>query len=61
MVNYGLIVAGIIGVFIGWMLLANPGLLGTGFGYAFAIGGIIVFVAGLLTARVSARRARSEK
>jgi|WetSurSiteA1Bulk_404760.scaffolds.fasta_scaffold425726_1 hypothetical protein len=48
MVKFGLLVAGIIGIFIGLMLLANPGFLGTGIGYGFIIGGIVVFVYGLI-------------
>jgi hypothetical protein len=48
MAKFGLIVAGIIGVVIGLVLLANPGFLGTLLGWGFLIGGIVIFVVGLI-------------
>ncbi|MDD1695657.1 MAG: hypothetical protein LUQ54_02050 [Methanoregula sp.] len=47
MVNFGLIIAGAIGIFIGVLLLAGVGALGTLMGLGFVVGGIIVFGLGI--------------
>jgi hypothetical protein len=48
MVNIGLMIAGILGVIVGIVLIAPSGALGTALGAMFLLGGVGVFVKGLL-------------
>jgi hypothetical protein len=48
MVNIGLMIAGILGVIVGIFLIAPSGWLGTGLGAIFLLGGVGIFVMGLL-------------
>jgi hypothetical protein len=48
MVNIGLMVAGILGMIVGIFLIAPSGTLGTALGAIFLLGGVGVFVMGLL-------------
>jgi hypothetical protein len=48
MVNIGLMIAGILGVIVGIFLIAPSGYLGTVLGAMFLLGGVGVFVMGLL-------------
>jgi hypothetical protein len=48
MVNIGLMIAGILGVIVGIFLIAPSGALGTALGAMFLLGGVGVFVMGLL-------------
>jgi hypothetical protein len=48
MVNIGFIVAGAVAVFLGVLLLAASGGLGTFLGVMFLFGGVAVFLMGVL-------------
>ena len=48
MVNIGLMIAGILGVIVGIILIAPSGALGTALGAMFLLGGVGIFVMGLL-------------
>jgi len=48
MVNVGLMIAGILGVIVGIFLISPSGTLGTALGAMFLLGGVGVFVMGLL-------------
>jgi hypothetical protein len=48
MVNIGLMIAGILGVIVGILLIVPSGALGTALGAIFLLGGVGVFVMGLL-------------
>jgi hypothetical protein len=48
MVNIGLMIAGILGVIVGIVLIAPSGALGTALGAMFLLGGVGIFVMGLL-------------
>jgi hypothetical protein len=48
MVNVGLMIAGILGVIVGIFLIVPSGTLGTALGAMFLLGGVGVFVMGLL-------------
>ena len=48
MVNIGLMIAGIFGVIVGIFLIAPSGALSTVLGAMFLLGGVGVFVMGLL-------------
>jgi hypothetical protein len=47
MVSFGLFIAGIIGVFLGALLIGAQGGMGTLLGLFFIVMGIVVFVMGL--------------
>jgi hypothetical protein len=47
MVSFGLFIAGIIGVFLGALLIGAQGAMGTLLGLLFVVMGIVVFVMGL--------------
>lgn len=52
MVNFALMIAGLLGVIVGVFLILPEGYLGTVLGAMFILGGIGVFIIGLVRGRL---------